>query len=347
MESSHEARAASASAEPGARRRNSSVEFQGYPAAEEGQNVPLAGAPYSSAPLPTPPVAADAADAAASIPRARLLSATARLRSLSGSRERPRHERDSLRNRSQEGRPGTRRHKRHEHSRLLIHSLRNAMAKCGEGGAAALSWTEEELLSHASQMRPEHRPSAFYRLMEFEGADNALDAWEAAESYRARPRSRERVQKKKDANAEAELAVRREFSDTMAFLKSSGASRELLAKLEACAVEAFKTLEGRKEAESWQLSWDHEEQLLDTTSGAPPALEMEVLGLSPMDRKVVHQLAKVLGLHSESRQLQGALAEVAEGDGKAVALRPTRRQCAEKSSWTPRFSVSKVLAVNC
>lgn len=343
--------AAAPEQESGSQRRNSSVDFAvpasdaappSFAAVSAYQAGYQADAPGPAAVRRPSPTIAEGAE------RPRLLSASARLRSLSGSRERTRHEhvRDSLRNRSQEGRPGTRKHKRNEHGRLLIHALRNAMAKSGEGGTAVHAWTDEELMKAASKMKPEHRPSAFYRLMEYEGAECALDAWEAHESYRARPRSRE-PKKKKDEAAEAEIAVRREFSDSMLFLKNSEAARELVAKLEACATEAFKTLEGRKEAESWQLSWDHEGHLLDTMSGEPPALEMEVLGLPAMERKVVHQLAKVLGLHSESRQLDEALAELVEGDGKAVALRPTRRQCAEKAAWKPRFSVSKVIAGTC
>jgi len=244
-----------------------------------------------------------------------------------------------------EGRPGTRKNKRWMNGRALVHSLRSAMAACGEDGAAL---DEEKIASLVPSL--EHRPSAFYQLLKLEGPESALDAWAAAEaSRRERPRSRPRASTRNGAESSAassrnEQAVRRAFSDTWGFIRKNSSTRELVTKLETTAGRAFST-PGQLILDSWQLAWDAESEMLDTMSGEPPAGEIEIYGLSASERKVVHQLARVLGLHSESRILDGLLEEVAEGDGKALALRPTRRHCGKATVWAAPFSVAQVLAM--
>eukprot|EP00927_Polykrikos_kofoidii_P044024 TRINITY_DN38115_c0_g1_i1.p1 TRINITY_DN38115_c0_g1~~TRINITY_DN38115_c0_g1_i1.p1 ORF type:complete len:327 (-),score=45.33 TRINITY_DN38115_c0_g1_i1:82-1062(-) len=271
--------------------------------------------------------------------RPALLSSTARLRSISG--ERPRPERDSLRTRSQEGRPGTRKNKRYLNSRALVQSLRHAMAKCGED----VSMVDIDALV-ASELRKETKPSAFYQLLKLEGPESALEAWAASESaarerQHSRPRHRSPTRRATEAAAHAEQKVRKAFSDTLNFIRRSSRTRDLLQKLEDGFADAFSR--GMPAEEAWQVSWDG--ALLDTMSGEPPAVEIEVFGLSATERKIVHQLAQALGLHSESRDLDGIYLQVAEGDGKALALRPPRRVIGVSTPWTAPFSVTQVLAV--
>merc|ERR1740121_2461756 len=116
---------------------------------------------------------------------------------------------------------------------------------------------------------------------------------------------------------------------------------------EARAARAFGAPDAPAD-EAWQLAWDGDAKELDTMAGQPPAGEMEIYGLTAPERKVAHQLAQVLGLHSESRECDELLAEVAGGGGKAVAWRPprSRQERAGRPGggpWSPPFSVSQVL----
>lgn len=275
------------------------------------------------------------------VPRPLLWSAAARFRSLSN--ERPKQERDSLRNRSTEGRAGSRRNKRWLNNRELTQTLRRAIAAAGEDGNADL---EDLLDSHGPA--PVHRPSVFYRLLQAEGPEGALEALQSAEASR-RPRARSRPRydaAARDPKAQARRAeeqVRRAFSDTWQYITQSASAQELLAKLEGGAAKAFGAQAAASE-EAWQLAWDGEKEL-DTVSGEPPAGEMEIYGLTAPERKLVHQLARVLGLHSESRDCDDILAEVAGGDGKAVAFRPPRSHTERRGggAWIPPLSVSQVL----
>jgi len=261
-----------------------------------------------------------------------LLWAQARQRS--DSREdRPRQERDSLRTRSREPRPGSRKHRRWGNSLQLVDSLRRVMAATGDDDL------EEDDLQPGLH---ENRRSAFYQLMEQEGPSGALDAWADAEnaSSKALP-SQPREKRTSVTVAENERTVRRVFSDTWQFIHGNECAHDLLLKLEDEAVRAFGTNFQKASSEDeiavalqWLLSWDGES--LQTTDGAPPAHEMEITGLTPTQRKVAHQLARALGLHSESRD--GAL------DEKVLALRPPRsRMCGAEAAWKPPFSVASVL----
>lgn len=192
---------------------------------------------------------------------------------------------------------------------------------------------------------PEWRPSPFYKLLEREGP-HALDAWAAAERPRSRPRRQPRSKDAAQIAEENERAVRRAFGDTWQFLLGSDAARELLAKLEIGAHRAFggdapQAQADAAEALLWLLSWDGED--LTTKVGKPPANELGVVGLGPSQRKVVHQLARVLGLHSESRTIDeiGGLGRSTGDDDKVLTLRPPR--CSR--GWEPPLSVARVLAV--
>ncbi|CAE7035085.1 COX11 [Symbiodinium natans] len=250
------------------------------------------------------------------------------------SNERRKHERDSLRSRSKEGRPGSRKHRRYTHSVDLVNSLRRVMSARGEEDLPAdVDAVEEE--------RPRVRPSAFYRLLECEGAANALEAWAAAES---RGRSPRRARPKGDAwEAEEHVRqVRRAFRENWQFLAQSESSQELIAKLEELTQVAFGKTRGLEEEDllMWQLMWTGGD--LATEAGAPPADEMLLMGLNATERKVVHQLARLIGLHSESRLLGECQGEDLKAD-KALALRPPRSLRCRTGSWAAPFSVSQVL----
>lgn len=206
-----------------------------------------------------------------------------------GSSERRKHERDSLRSRSKEGRPGSRKHRRYTHSVDLVNSLRRVMVSRGEENLPTdIDEVEEET--------PQAHPSVFYRLLESEGP-NALEVWAAAEAAK-RGRSPRPRRRPKDAAWMAEehgRQVRRTFRDNWQYLSQSQSSQ----------------------------------------AGAPPAHEMQLEGLDASERKVVHQLARLIGLHSESRLLE----EEAE-TGKVLTLRPRRCQ----RSWSAPFSVAEVLS---
>lgn len=255
-----------------------------------------------------------------------------------GRDERPRFERDSLRNRSLEGRPGSRRHRRWTRSVEIMGSLRRALAKAGEdpniSDADALNLQNEK----------EWRPSAFYRLLEKEGPDGALDALQAAEEQAPRPRQRP----PKDAAQLAEehqRQVRRAFSDTWQLIQGNDSARALLAELEKEVSRAFGASEnsdGDALALLWMLNWDGDG--LQTRFGAPPANEIAVGGLSPPFRKLAHQLARILGLHSESRVIDGPQGT---NDDKVIALRPPRSSSGKsrgKEAWAAPLSVTQVLA---
>lgn len=260
---------------------------------------------------------------------------------------RPKQERDSLRSRSKEGRPGSRKHRRWTRSVELVGSLRRVMAASGEVGP-----TGDDADGVTDQGHHELRPSAFYRLLEHEGPGQALEAWAAAEASRGHsPRARARNTRTKDAaqiREERERAVRRAFGETFQWLQRDTYSQELLAEIEVLVEKAFGSCEHEpgfpvQEADAaaedapWLVCWDGE--VLLTKSGAPPASELELLGLDAPQRKVVHQFARVLGLHSESR---GTAAKV-------IALRPTRgSRCGPRQGrWHAPFSVSQVLAAAC
>eukprot|EP00435_Cladocopium_sp_Y103_P058409 s256_g20.t1 len=223
------------------------------------------------------------------------------------------------------GRPGSRKHRRYTHSVDLVNSLRRVMVSRGEENLPSdVDEVEEE--------RPQARPSVFYRLLESEGA-NALDAWAAAEARRGRsPRVRAKDAAPRMAE-ERTRQVRRTFRENWQYLSQSQSSQELIAKLEQLAQDAFGTPESQLQDMLWQLLWTGEE--LATKAGAPPASEMQLEGLDPSERKVVHQLARLIGLHSESRSVEE------ETSAKVLTLRP--RGC-QASSWSAPFSVAQVLS---
>jgi hypothetical protein len=216
----------------------------------------------------------------------------------------------------------------------IMVSLRKAMAKCGEDPDA------EDL---DLQAEVEWRPSAFYRLMEHEGADGALDALDAAEAAAAKPRQ----PRQKDAAQLAEehsRRVRRVFSDTWQFLQGSDSARDLLAKLEKEAARAFSDCECPQDSAMallWMLYWTGD--ALETKFGAPPANEIAISGLSPTFRKLAHQLARMLGLHSESRIVDGPSGTE---ENKVIALRPPRRRVGkcDGDSWVAPLSVADVIS---
>lgn len=250
-----------------------------------------------------------------------------------GREERPRFERDSLRNRSLEGRPGSRKHRRYTRSVDMMSSLRKAMAKLGED--ANVSDAE------ALEMEVVWRPSAFYQLLELEGPTNALDVLEAAEV--AAPRSRQPRQKDAARVAkENERQVRHHFAETLSFLQGNDAARDFIAKIENEFSQGFG--QNRDSAQSaallWMLHWDGLK--LTTRFGTSPANEIAVAGLNPTFRKVGHQLARCLGLHSESRVVDGP---GGIDENKVVTFRPPRTLNDKGSEgWKIPFSVAKIVS---
>ncbi|CAE7244561.1 unnamed protein product [Symbiodinium sp. CCMP2592] len=96
----------------------------------------------------------------------------------------------------------------------------------------------------------------------------------------------------------------------------------------------------------WQLLWTDGD--LTTEAGAPPADDMLLMGLNATERKVVHQLAGLIGLYSESRLLDDGQ----EGDDtkpdkvlppQALALRPPWSLRCRAGSCAAPFSLSQVL----
>lgn len=258
-----------------------------------------------------------------------------------GSRERaPKQERDSLRSRSKEGRPGSRKNRRWTRSVELVSSLRRVMSAQGEQNLPQ----DEDAVEEARQ---EYRPSAFYRLLEHEGA-NALDAWAEAERKRdLSPRARPKANTAKNAAWLAEERrrhVRRSFQDVWQYVSRDASCRDLVAKLENETQNAFGICQREEPAEEtlqWLLRWDGDQ--LVSQSGTPPAEEILLLGLDPVQRKVVHGLARLIGLQSESTIYESELALASQR--KALALRPPRSlKCRAGAVWVAPFSVSEVLA---
>lgn len=203
------------------------------------------------------------------------------------------------------------------------------------------------------QAFPEPRHSAFYRLLELEGPENALDALTAAES--ARGQTAHRPERPKGAQRLAEQqarAIRRAFSGSWGFINANEAVQELIAQLESQATSAFSgwVREGGDadaEALLWCLLWDQETASLSTKTGAPPADEMAIVGLEPHERKVAHQLARLLGLHSESKNRDEYGDSFGKGgleDEKVVAMRVPRNRCGSEVIWSSPTSVVQVLA---
>lgn len=256
-----------------------------------------------------------------------------------GRRESPqRYPRDSLRSRSQEGRPGTRKNRRWEHSVEIARSLSRVMARCGE------EWNGE-----IEEAGYEHKPSAFYRLLEMEGPDRALELLTEAESSRRSPARREpRASNPAKKAAEDERTCRQVFSDSWNQIRGNVSLQELLTQLEGGAERAFSNAAetGNIPSLLWLLLWDADRVALETYFGSPPASELAIVGLTSQQRKVVHQFAKVAGLHSESRPLDD-YAEVPNGlveNAKVMALRPPRgRRCGD-GGWVAPVSVVRVLS---
>lgn len=236
-----------------------------------------------------------------------------------------------MRSRSKEGRPGSRKHRRYTHSVDLVNSLRRVMVARGEEDLPSdVDAVEEE--------RPQARPSAFYRLLESEGP-NALEVWAAAEARGRSPRPRERRSKDAAWLAEEQARqVRRTFRENWQYLSQSQSSQELIAKLEELTHVAFGGPKQPEEMLLWQLLWTGDD--LATKAGAPPAREMHLEGLDASERKVVHQLARLIGLHSESRQVEEQ--QDLDQAKKVLSLRPHFR--CQTRSWSAPFSVSQVLS---
>jgi hypothetical protein len=205
------------------------------------------------------------------------------------------------------------------------------MLRCGEDP----NFSDADVLEmHAEK---EWRPSAFYKLLEHAGPASALEVLGEAEV--ALPRIRQPRQKDAAQLAkERERQVRHDFSDTWHFVQGNHAVRSLLEKVEKEAARAFGPSDGKPVALMWMLHWDGAE--LQSRFGSPPAQEMAIAGLTPTLRKVAHQLARTLGLHSESRSIGSTSCD----DNKTVAIRPPRRHACEGNDWIAPFSVTKVIS---
>lgn len=207
------------------------------------------------------------------------------------------------------------------------------MAKCGED--ANVSDAE------ALQMEVVWRPSVFYQLLELEGPTNALDVLEAAEVAASRPRHPRQKDPARLAK-EQERQVRHYFSDTLHFLQGDEVARDFIAKLENELSRGFGHNRDltTPTALLWMLHWDGVE--LTTRFGTSPTHEIAVAGLSPTFRKLGHQLARCLSLHSESRVVDGP---GGADDNKVVTFRPPRsRNVKESEAWVIPFSVAKVIS---
>jgi len=258
-----------------------------------------------------------------------------------GEREgRPKQERDSLRSRSKEGRPGSRKHRRWTHSVELVGSLRRAMAKVGENSDHVAGDPDSVTVEAVNDWRP----SVFYKLLEHEGPGGALEAWAAAENSR-RQTSRPRVKDAARLAEEQRITVRRALGDLWHYVSESGNCQDFIKQLEKATTRAFGAKEesGHSSSEEdvalrWLLSWDGDS--FKTKAGAPPTNEMAVLGLEPVYRKVVHQLAQIQGLTTSSHTLEE---QFAPSGCKVLTIRPPRSRCGSGGAWRPPFSVSKVL----
>lgn len=263
----------------------------------------------------------------------------ARLRQNSNERTRP--ERDSLRSRSNEGRPGSRKHRRWTRSQEVVRSYRRIFALADDFTDADI----EALVK--SQQLIEHRPSVFYRLLEHEGPARALEVWEAAERGR-RPRSRPRRAKTEaQVKLEAARCARTAFGHNWSYLQSQAAPKEFLLQLEELTTRAFALGDWTDVAmpddltpqtqPDWSLHWDG--CSFETSFGGPPACEIAISGLDPAQRKFVHQFSRLLGLHSESRSEPRC-----RDHGKVLLLRPPQRYAASGQAWKASFSLSSLLS---
>jgi len=259
---------------------------------------------------------------------------------------RPSNERDSLRNRSREGRPGSRKHRRWTHSVDMVNSLRRAMAANGESSEGLTMDTDGNVVGIPAQT--EWRPSVFYKLLELEGPEGALEAWEAAE-MRRRPRSRPRVKDSAKKGEQNEHTMRRAFGNVWQFVIRDESAQDLLRELEQLTADAFghpapslATDGKRKKSSQWRWTGAS----LEAENGAPPAEEVAISGFGPMLRKVVHCYASVSGLHSSSRLIDGGLEDVQD---KLLTLRPPRSSADGgvkdvSGTWVAPFSVAQVFA---
>lgn len=267
--------------------------------------------------------------------------------------ERPRYERDSLRNRSKEGRPGSRKYRRYTRSVEVTGVLRKAMMASGEDSTVVMDPD-----SHDGQLRLEEQgPSHFYRLMEAEGPRRALEVWEAAELERRRPRSRPRRERPKTEAQVVEQNLRdarHVFGDAWRYVTDNADAKDLLLGLEDTAARAFSAPSAAKSSgEEWLLKWDG--AALKTEAGGPPADELAIVGLPGMERRLVHSLARLLGLLSHStedesscrdggRRSGGRGGRGGDRNGKVLTVRPPRGRCADGPAWVPPLSLSCMLA---
>jgi len=260
---------------------------------------------------------------------------------------RPSQERDPLRNRSREGRPGSRKNRRWSHSVEIVSTLRRAMAANGESSEGITMDADGNVIGIPA--KTEWRPSVFYKLLELEGPEGALEAWEAAE-MRRRPRSRPRVKGSAKQDEQNEQTTRRAFGSVWQFVVHNESAQDLLRELEKLTAEAFGhslplAADGKqKKLPQWLLCWTGTS--LEAENGAPPAEEVAISGFGPMLRKVVHSYASVSGLHSSSSLIDGGLQDVQE---KLLTLRPPRCSADGEvkdvsGAWVAPFSVAHVFA---
>lgn len=265
----------------------------------------------------------------------------------------PKQERDSLRSRSKEGRPGSRKHRRWTRSQEILSSLRKVMAKLGEDPS------EIEIEKLKAQLIVEHRPSIFYKLLEQEGPAGALEAWAAAEAAPRRTRSRPRRPKTTEQVAmETERNARIVFGDSWSYVASNDAVKDMLLELEGLVSNVFslsasatsanddkdakdtscdKIENGNNTVEELTLRWDGKSFLSE--HGCFPSNELAISGFDPVQRKVVHRWANLSGLVSRS-------CEQAENNGvdKVLRLKPPRRCSVNGNVWKLPYSLAGVLA---
>jgi len=250
---------------------------------------------------------------------------------------RPRQERDSLRSRSQEGRPGSRRNKRYTNSQALVRSLHRVMAARGEELPFNILEGSNGLMIDDSLYEPEIRRSAFFLLWEREGPEAALDAWTAAENApRQAPAKRP---SEKHIHQQRDQELRRVFGDIFSFVANDQEVFTLVEQLELQAVQAFSA-DGELAADCWQFLWNGSS--LDIQSGNCPANEIEVVGLDAGLRKIVHRLAEVLGLRSESHVVD-PIESLDAVHCKTIVLRPPRTRIDSTGSWKAPFPVAQTL----
>mmetsp|Transcript_89735 Transcript_89735/g.187461 ORF Transcript_89735/g.187461 Transcript_89735/m.187461 type:complete len:311 (-) Transcript_89735:39-971(-) len=266
----------------------------------------------------------------------------ARLRRQEG--EKPKPERDSLRSRSNEGRPGSRKHQRFSRSQEVLSSFRRTLNSLNvDLNEADLN----ALIKDANKI--EHRPSAFCHLMQREGPERALEVWAAAEAAAAarRPRSRpRRPQSDAQVTQEHRRSARIAFGDNWNYIRTAEKAKDLLQKLEEVSVEAFGSSSSSSssfpppESEAdWVLTWDPDASTFHSFSGSAPASRIVLAGLDAAGRRFVHQFAKWMGLHSQSEGPSCGLTVASE---KTLVLWPPLPP--SKAAWTAPFSVSRVIS---